>query len=69
MANITTVHHINVNLREVISINCPICKSHRMEQDKQHTAYWTCEEGHIFYVDLYQSSAKALNLRFHHCNR
>lgn len=65
MAILTTVHHIAINLGEVISINCPCCKSAHMEQDKEKNAYWTCDKGHTFYVDIYQSSAKAFNIRFH----
>jgi hypothetical protein len=63
MANLTTVHHININIDDVISVNCPVCKCHRMFRDQEKTSYWTCDNGHEFYVDLYESSAKALNLR------
>lgn len=64
MANLTTVHHITINLKDVISVNCPVCACHRMTQDKEKDAYWTCENGHEFYVSLYESSAKSLSLRF-----
>ena len=35
-----------------------------MEQDPEYSHYWTCIKGHIFYADLYQSTAKTLNLCF-----
>jgi hypothetical protein len=63
MANLTTVHHININSSDVISVNCPSCKTNQMEQDKEYLSYWTCGNGHKFYVSLYQSSVKTLNLR------
>jgi hypothetical protein len=63
MANLTTVHHVDIKLGEVISINCPICKCNQMVQNKYWLAYWTCGNGHEFYVSLYESSAKTLNLR------
>lgn len=65
MAILTTVHHIAFSSGEVISINCPCCQTAHMERDKENETHWTCEHGHRFYVDLYQSSAKALNIRFH----
>jgi hypothetical protein len=63
MANLTTVHHVSISLNDVVSINCPVCSCHRMIQDKQSNAYWTCENGHVFYLSVYQSSAKSLSLR------
>ncbi len=35
-----------------------------MEADKKIDGfrYWTCQNGHYFYVSVYESSAKALNV-------
>lgn len=63
MAILTTVHHIAINSGEVISINCPCCKSANMKQDKKNSEYWMCDNGHIFYLDIYESSARSLNIR------
>ena len=59
-----TVHHIDPKLGDTFSFNCPVCGSCHMERDPQHDHYWTCHSGHEFYVSLYQSSAKTLNLYF-----
>lgn len=69
MAFLTTVHHLTPNLGDVISIHCPCCKSPHMEQDKEKHSYWTCANGHVFYVRLYPSSVKSLNLGFHQVNK
>lgn len=63
MAFLTTVHHLDISPRDVISINCPCCKSPHMEQDKDKQLYWTCENGHVFYFSIYESSSKTLNIR------
>lgn len=64
MAKLKTVHHISLQLGEVISINCPICGCAHMEQQKglESFHYWVCQKGHEFYVSIYESSAKALNV-------
>lgn len=64
MAKLKTVHHISLQLNEVISINCPICGCAHMEADRKTEGfhYWTCQNGHKFYVSVYESSAKALNV-------
>lgn len=71
MAKLKTVHHISLQLNEVISINCPICGCAHMEADKKIDGfrYWTCQNGHYFYVTIYESSAKALNIAFALRNR
>jgi hypothetical protein len=37
-----------------------------MEADKEGGGFhdWTCQNGHHFYVSIYESSAKALNIAF-----
>lgn len=64
MASLKTVHHISHKLNEVISINCPVCGCAHMEVDRDTGGfhYWTCQNGHYFYVSIYESSAKALNV-------
>lgn len=64
MAKLKTVHHISLQLNEVISINCPICGCAHMEADRNTGGfhYWSCQKGHRFYVSVYESSAKALNV-------
>lgn len=59
-----TIHHISPKTRDVFSFNCPACGSCHMSQDPDKTHYWTCSNGHEFYVDLYESTAKTLNLCF-----
>ena len=61
---IKTIHHISPKIRDVFSFNCPSCGSGHMEQDPEYSHYWTCINGHILYADLYQSTAKTLNLCF-----
>jgi hypothetical protein len=64
MALLKTVHHISHKLNEIISICCPVCGCSHMEADKKIDGfrYWTCQNGHYFYVSVYESSAKALNV-------
>lgn len=64
MAKIKTVHHMNIDLGELISVNCPVCKTNKMLQDQEKPDYWVCEHGHSFWVNLYQSSVDSLNLAF-----
>jgi hypothetical protein len=71
MALLKTVHHISLKLNEIISINCPVCGCAHMEADKEGGGFhdWTCQNGHHFYVSIYESSAKALNIAFLMRNR
>jgi hypothetical protein len=59
-----TVHHIDPKPSDTFSFNCPVCGCAHMERDPQNDRYWTCHNGHEFYVSVYQSSAKTLNLCF-----
>jgi len=59
-----TVHHIDPKPGDTLSFNCPVCGCAHMQQDKNCDHYWFCHNGHEFYVRLYQSSAKTLNLSF-----
>lgn len=59
-----TIHHISPKAGDVFSFNCPKCGSCHMSQDLDASCYWTCINGHIFYISLYQSFAKTLNLNF-----
>lgn len=62
---IKTIHHISPKVNDVFSFNCPRCGSCRMANiDPDFFNYWTCSNGHAFYVDLYESTAKTLNLCF-----
>jgi hypothetical protein len=59
-----TVHHIDPKPSDTFSFNCPVCGCAHMERDPQNDRYWTCHNNHEFYVSVYQSSAKTLNLCF-----
>ena len=59
-----TIHHIDIKTGDTVSFNCPECGSAHMERGEKHLANWICHNGHVFFVMLYQSRAKTLNLAF-----
>ena len=52
--------HVQPKLDEAISVNCPICGVAHITQENGN--HWRCVNGHALFVDVYQSSAKTLNL-------
>lgn len=64
MAYLRTIHHVNLFVNDILSINCPCCGTLHMKQDEKDKDFWTCESGHKLIVWIYQSSANTLNIRF-----
>jgi hypothetical protein len=61
--NMKTVHHIDPKPGDTFSFNCPVCGSSHMRQDDVFSKeYWFCNNSHIIYVSVYESTAKTLNL-------
>jgi hypothetical protein len=57
-----TIHHIDSKRGDTFSFNCPVCGTSQMTADIDSTMYWTCGNGHEFFISLYQSHAGTLNL-------